>query len=514
MRNWTVRTQVYVGFGACVVLLLLVVGLSVSNVYRFQSLSADAQATMNQNLFMVERLADHLTWIHEMELHLLDGGEFTGQLDPTKCGLGKWLYDKEAQAAIADPEIRSALEQILEPHLALHKSGAEIVRLRREGELQKAREVFLSTTLPALERVKSALGEVRARYRTTTAQANEAMEKGASRTRAVLYTAGLLVIVVAIGLSYIITNRLVGVLRRAVVDLAQGAEQTASAAEQLTESSQTLAQGVSEQAASLEETSASTEEISAMARKNLENCRAAAVLVGRSQEKVTDTNRSLHDMVVAMAEINASSDKISRIIKTIDEIAFQTNILALNAAVEAARAGEAGMGFAVVADEVRGLAQRCAQAAGDTSALIAESVARSNDGKAKVDQVAASIKAITDESGGVKKLVDEVNSGSQQQAHGIEQIGTAISQMEEVTQRTAATAEESASAAEELNAQSDTLRRIVERLTAMVGAGGATFEGVRLAAVDRPGPGLRAMQPAAARPRVVGRNALPQSVQA
>jgi methyl-accepting chemotaxis protein len=210
-----------------------------------------------------------------------------------------------------------------------------------------------------------------------------------------------------------------------------------------------------------------------MARKNTENSHSAADLVGSSQQKFIETNHSLEQMVVAMGEIKTSSDKISKIIKTIDEIAFQTNILALNAAVEAARAGEAGMGFAVVADEVRNLAQRCAQAAKDTAALIEESIAKSNDGKTKVDQVAVAIRAVTEEAGKVKTLVDEVSLGSQEQARGIEQIGKAISQMEQVTQKSAANAEECASAAEELNAQSETLRDVVERLTAMVGGGQA-----------------------------------------
>jgi methyl-accepting chemotaxis protein len=153
----------------------------------------------------------------------------------------------------------------------------------------------------------------------------------------------------------------------------------------------------------------------------------------------------------------------------IDEIAFQTNILALNAAVEAARAGEAGMGFAVVADEVRNLAQRCAQAASDTASLIEDSIAKSHDGKSKVDLVAAAIRAVSEEAAKVKTLVDEVNTGSQEQARGLEQISKAIIQMEQVTHKAAANAEESASAAEELNAQSETQKQVVERLTVLVG---------------------------------------------
>ena len=177
-----------------------------------------------------------------------------------------------------------------------------------------------------------------------------------------------------------------------------------------------------------------------------------------------------------MSEIKSSSDKISKIIKTIDEIAFQTNILALNAAVEAARAGEAGMGFAVVADEVRSLAQRCAQAAQDTAGLIEESIAKSNDGKTKVDQVAVAIRSITEQAAKIKTLVDEVSLGSQEQARGIEQVAKAVSQMEQVTQKSAASAEEGASAGEELTAQSETLKEIVGRLTAMVGEEQAATE--------------------------------------
>jgi methyl-accepting chemotaxis protein len=296
-----------------------------------------------------------------------------------------------------------------------------------------------------------------------------------------------LIIVLALGVAVVVVfvvRRISLDLRRLVSDLSDGAEQTASAAAQVASSSQSLAQGASEQAATLEETSASSSEVNSMARRNTENSRSAADLVTQSQEKFGQTDHALGEMQTAMDEINASSDKISKIIKVIDEISFQTNILALNAAVEAARAGEAGMGFAVVADEVRNLAQRCAQAARDTAALIEESITKSSDGKKKVDHVATAIHAITAESMKVKTLVDEVSSGSQEQARGIQQIGAAITQMERVTQTNAASAEESAAAAQELTAQSAALRGVVERLTSMVGGG-------EIAAARKAGPAPR-----------------------
>ena len=267
---------------------------------------------------------------------------------------------------------------------------------------------------------------------------------------------------------FLVVRGLTGVLRQTVSELLEGAGQVASASAQVASSSQALAQGSSEQAASLEETSASSEEISAMTRKNAENSATAATLMTDVDQRVVEGNRTLGEMVQSMQEITGSSDKIWKIIKVIDEIAFQTNILALNAAVEAARAGEAGMGFAVVADEVRSLAQRSAQAAKDTSALIAESIAKSNEGSTRLERVAEVIRAITESTVKVKTLVDEVNLGSQEQARGIQQISKAIAQMDQVTQGTAASAEEGASASQQLSAQAEAMGHAVRKLSRMV----------------------------------------------
>jgi methyl-accepting chemotaxis protein/methyl-accepting chemotaxis protein-1 (serine sensor receptor) len=266
----------------------------------------------------------------------------------------------------------------------------------------------------------------------------------------------ILVVVVGGGGGFVVGG-MARTLKRVSASVAGGAEEMAQAAAQVALSSQTLAQGASENAASLEQTVASSEEINSIAHRNTESSSAAADCVAEAERKFIEANRSLEEMVVAMAEINASSGRISKIIKVIEEIAFQTNILALNAAVEAARAGEAGMGFAVVADEVRSLSQRCSHAAKDTAALIEESIAKSNGGKQKVDSVAAAIHAIAIEAGKTKELVGQVNLCGREQSKGIEQIGQAIAAMEKTTQETAASAEESAAAAEELAAQSAAL---------------------------------------------------------
>jgi hypothetical protein len=171
----------------------------------------------------------------------------------------------------------------------------------------------------------------------------------------------------------------------------------------------------------------------------------------------------------AMESIKAASDNIARILKTIDEIAFQTNILALNAAVEAARAGEAGMGFAVVADEVRKLAQRSAAAARETGEKIAESTHQSEQGVQISAKVAASLQEIVSKARQVDELVAEISAASREQSQGIDQVNAATSQMNKVVQNSAASAEESASAAEELNAQAGALKDSVAELLKLVG---------------------------------------------
>ena len=279
-----------------------------------------------------------------------------------------------------------------------------------------------------------------------------------------LVVATLLGIFVAVFITRSITKPI-----RLVADtLSAGAEQTAGAAGQVSSASQSLAEGASEQAASLEETSSSLEEMSSMTKRNAETAGKVKEL-GSEARKAGDLGvKDMTALVSAMDAIKTSSADIAKIIKTIDEIAFQTNILALNAAVEAARAGEAGAGFAVVADEVRNLAQRCAQAAKETASKIEDAVQKSAVGADISAKVAKSLEEIVGKARQVDEMAGEVAAASQEQSQGISQVNIAVTQMDKVTQSNAANAEESAAAAEELTAQAESLKEAVSDLLRLV----------------------------------------------
>ena len=465
------------------------------------------------------RMVEHLKWVEQLNDAVREGRPFQGQLDPTQCNFGKWYYSYKTES----PALQAALKEIEAPHRHLHELGGEIVKLSAAGnrgaasakisdvrkeeavvlEMMEKIHTVVNETDELLESMQDqALGPLRERYEAQRDVLNKIMDLNikiaedervtADTEGAVLNTlmigASLIGILLALGLGVWLARAISRPIMTIVTDLTSGAEQVAAASGEISTASQSLAEGATEQASSLEETSAALEEMSSQTRQNADNAAEANNLASATRKAAENGSEVMGKMIAAMTAINTSSEKISKIIKVIEEIAFQTNLLALNAAVEAARAGEHGKGFAVVAEEVRNLAQRSATAAKDTSALIEESVKRVTEGNEMAQASGEALSRIVESVKKVTDLVGEISVASHEQAQGVDQINTAVTQMDKVTQQNASNAEESAAASEELSAQAEKLNDVVADLTRIVEGAGAV---VRHGAAHTGGAGLR-----------------------
>jgi methyl-accepting chemotaxis protein/methyl-accepting chemotaxis protein-1 (serine sensor receptor) len=367
------------------------------------------------------------------------------------------------------PEVKQQLEEVSGQLAIVEKQNPAFLTAVREKRIDDAVKLLASGLADATDKASSGGATLLEMEHKAAKEHGEVDMAGAIHA---LWTMGLLLLPVAMAGAAVLLViwRLDKALRQSVDELQTGSQQLSGAASQVSSSSQTLAQDASSQAARLEETSASSEEVNSMARRNVEHASRAGAQMSQLQLLMETSSDETANATKAMAQIGQTSQKISGIIQTIDKIAFQTNILALNAAVEAARAGEAGMGFAVVADEVRSLSQQCAEAARDTGILIEEAQTASQLGTERVSRMSDGIQNMAMVLQELTQLISEISEGSSEQGRGIEQISRSIVSMEQVTQRSAANAEESAAAAQQLTSQSEVLREVASQLGMMVGA--------------------------------------------
>lgn len=316
--------------------------------------------------------------------------------------------------------------------------------------------------------------------RTIAGQAGQIYQQ--KRNLMIGITLGALPLGMLIGVVFVLS--VTRPINRVIDGLAAGAGHATVTARQVSSSGQQAAEATAEQAASLEETSATLEELSSMTGQNAEHAHRAKAMMGEALAVVEKANRHMAEAAAASVAITGSSEETRKIIKTIDEIAFQTNMLALNAAVEAARAGEAGAGFAVVADEVRKLAMRAAEATRNTSMLIEKTIQAAQQGSELTRAAQTAFRDSAEISGKMESLVAEIAAASAEQAQGITQINAAVADMDRVTQQAAANAEESAVAAEQLHGQAQQMNSYVEGLIQVIGGSRCHAAAEKLSLID------------------------------
>lgn len=476
--------------------------------------------------FARDKKVDHLAWmntvldsISDSEKHQIDV-----QFDHTQCGLGKWLYSPATQQRMqTDATFAGLIKPILEPHRQLHENGKHLNALIQTGHraeatsaynteiepyavatlgalddviaeyahraegLNAAKRIFVTETMPALEKVQQHLGQIRSIV-SDNIMTDEAMLDAASHTRTVILVASIGALLLGVLLAVALTQGIVGPLRKgmafagtvatgdltASIDIDQndeigvlarslrdmstklkdvatsiesGASNVAAGSEELSASSQSLSQGATEQAAAIEEISASMEEMSANIDNNAHNATETERISRAAAANATESGDAVSQTVSAMKNI---AEKIS----IVEEIARQTNLLALNAAIEAARAGEHGRGFAVVAAEVRKLAERSGTAAAEISELSTSSVSIAEKAGVMLGELVPEIKKTAE-------LVQEIAAGTTEQSSSAQQVSKALTQLDQIIQQNASASEEMASTSEELSAQAIQLQQTI-----------------------------------------------------
>ena len=477
--QWTITRRITVGLGTLLAVLTLISLLAVLRLASLRSsIVTMAESTLPSVLALsdmaVQSQAQHINRLRMVDADEAATKELLADTSAREVRIGEDLA-KYRSNLMTDADDHRLFEEIRAAQDALVKVRGQIAALDNTtslGEweaLIEQQRLIREVQYPNYARFQKAI-QAALVYHNQIAQGSASASQSSTRlTMWLLAITSLLAVAVSATLAWFMVRNIEEGLGGVVSDLNRGSMHTASAARQMASASQSLASGAAEQAAAIEETSASLEEMSAMIRSTADNSQKAMLLASDARTLAGTGVATMDGMTAAMADIGVASADVAKIVKNIDEIAFQTNILALNAAVEAARAGEAGAGFAVVADEVRSLAQRSAAAARETAQKIDVAMATAERGSARSAEVARALKDISEKVVATDLLVAEIAKAAKEQALGVTQVNVALGQMDRIAQGNAAGAEESATAAEELNAQAESLKLAVEQLESLVG---------------------------------------------
>ncbi len=457
-------------------LFLSVLGLATFGIGQLRSVARSSEVIVTQTLPTIIDTIEYRAINHENRANII---AYINEPNPeaqkklsekmTEASARASVILKRYEAALSDDKDRQLFAALTEVRGKYAAGRKTLFQISESGDREKARRYFDEDFSPLYAQFFAAGGALKD-YKVETAHAEAAaLQSQVNKATSVLLIASGAILALSLTVSVWLVRRTRRDLRALAGTLSSGAEQTTFSAHQVSTSSQSLADGATSQAASLEETSASIEEITSMTQRNADNAAKTKQITTETLTSATQGKAHTEAMQLSMEGMKKSADEIRKIVRTIDELAFQTNLLALNAAVEAARAGEAGAGFAVVAEEVRSLAQKSAEAARDSAGKIETSVNNTVASIAISHQVSTSLADIVERIRNVDQLATEIVSASQEQTQGLGHINIAMQRMNQVTQSTAATAEESAAASEELNAQAATLQGAVSVMVRLIG---------------------------------------------
>jgi methyl-accepting chemotaxis protein len=503
MQSWTVRRKLFAGlvtmvcvYGVSIWLVLLGASSIEERLRDSREVGARRLAAVVdlgrsfEVMFSGEKSQILAAWSNNQQNYdrwvgkVADAAAETGATIDTLARLSRSTSERQAA---------ERLHTLLKDWLRLHD---DVIRSIASQDYLVAQTISTKQGIPIKEGTRKELAAL-------VAQEDAALDAHVNGARAEYgrsWRIAMLAVLIGIALTTawgIVIRRMCRTLGTLTSEMQDRARHVLVAASEVAGSAQSLSSGAVRQASAVEETSTAMRDMAGMTRRNAEHSEMAAGLMTEVQQRVIDSNQALETMMQSMNAIRESSARVSKIIKTIDEVAFQTNILALNASVEAARAGAAGMGFAVVADEVRSLAQRSAEAARNTGALIEESIATTQAGTRHVVLVADSVGSITESVERTKKLIDEVSSATGQQTDGIDHVMRAIADMEKIAQNTAATAQQNAAAGEELTTHTQQSLETVARIETMIGG----MSDTAAAAPQQRVPAMYRSQPAIDTPR-------------